>query len=330
MAGIDANAKVLRDAESVPIPQRYNPDTKTFDPILTGEVQKVTQSKDSHVSIEKNATFTEASSPFDVNHVSVISHDGAETEPDIQFNFDAAIGTAGTITLKPGESLTDFPRIAKTLTYKTLSTGLVADTMGFAGKVKGSLTSNPHLAAAFKAATFTKAFASASEFSDTSYGNFTTEGDGKESPSSSTTAGQYVQFLFQFNVLEHLNRKHGLTLTRAKALEVLESIELVFVGRGSGANAGAATNGVTLKLLNATTGNFSDVGNNTSAGNSKISYKTSANLIDYVDANGLITMVAHDTYPADATVGCSLVGEHARIVIETADMKNVPFRAWGV
>jgi hypothetical protein len=202
--------------------------------------------------------------------------------------------------------------------------------MGFAGKIKANLASNPHMAAAFKASTFTKAFASASEFSDTSYSNFKTEGDGLESPSSTTTTGQYVQFLFQFNVIEHVNRKYGLTLTRAKALEVLKSIELVFVGRGNGSNAGVATNGATLKLLNATTGNYSDVGSNTSGGNSKISHKTSTNLADFVDANGLITMLAHNTYAADATVGCSLVGEHARIDIETADLKNVPFRAWGV
>jgi hypothetical protein len=269
MAGIDANAKVLRDSENVPIPQKYNPTTKTFEPVLTDEVQKVSHSKESHVSIEKNATFTEASSPFDVDYISAISHDGEETDPAIQFNFDAAVGAAGTITLKPGEDLSDFPRIVKALNYKTLSTALALDTMGFAGKVKANLASNPHMAAAFKASTFTKAFASASEFSDTSYGNFKTEGDGLESPSSSTTAGQYVQFLFQFNVIEHINRKYGLTLTRAKVLEVLKSIELVFVGRGNGSNAGVATNGATLKLLNATTGNYSDVGSNTSGGNSK-------------------------------------------------------------
>lgn len=76
------------------------------------------QGRSSHVSLETNATTTEASSSFNVDLIAAISNDGTD---NILFNFDANTSSAGTITLKPGEVLTDFPRKCTTIYYKALS-----------------------------------------------------------------------------------------------------------------------------------------------------------------------------------------------------------------
>lgn len=71
-----------------------------------------------HVSLEINATNVESASSFNVEIINVLINDGND---DIYFNFDKSIEKEGTITLKPSESLSDFPRNCKQLYYKSKS-----------------------------------------------------------------------------------------------------------------------------------------------------------------------------------------------------------------
>jgi len=68
------------------------------------------------VSYEGQAWTTENNVNFDVSHIVFISNDG---DYDITFNFDATTTEAGAFTLKPGEVLSDLPRQAKKLHYKS-------------------------------------------------------------------------------------------------------------------------------------------------------------------------------------------------------------------
>lgn len=70
------------------------------------------------VSVETTATTTEASSPFNVSQIIAIKNDGNDS---IFINFDASTTASNKMTLKPGDSIGDFPRNCTTLYYKANS-----------------------------------------------------------------------------------------------------------------------------------------------------------------------------------------------------------------
>lgn len=80
--------------------------------------QIASQGRGSHVTLETNATTTEANAAFNVDYVVMLANDGTDS---IFFNFDANTTSQGKITLKPGEVLTDFPRKFSTIYYRANS-----------------------------------------------------------------------------------------------------------------------------------------------------------------------------------------------------------------
>lgn len=112
---------LIGDKNNQYIPHQYFNDTSdSFEATKgsNGAIFVLPRGRLTHVSVETSATTTEANSSFSVEFISMIVNDGTD---DIKFNFDANTSSAGTITLKPGEVLTDFPRSCSTLYYKAVS-----------------------------------------------------------------------------------------------------------------------------------------------------------------------------------------------------------------
>lgn len=85
------------------------------------------QGRSSHSSIETSASTNESSQAFDVEWISYIVNTGTA---DIIFNFDASTTLAGKFTLGPGESISDLPRKATTLFYKSVAGTVSFKAMG--------------------------------------------------------------------------------------------------------------------------------------------------------------------------------------------------------
>lgn len=111
---------LVRDFNNQLIPQYFSDENDRFEAMkgAYGAVYMLPLGYKTHVSVETNATTTEANMPFSVEFISIITNDGTD---DIKINFDASTSSSGTITLKPGETLTDFPRSCSTIYYKSVS-----------------------------------------------------------------------------------------------------------------------------------------------------------------------------------------------------------------
>lgn len=115
------NTKTLvRDQNNQLIPQYFNDTSDQYEAAkgAYGAVFVLARGFHTHVSVETTASTTEANSPFSVEIIAMICNDGTD---DIKINFDASTTSAGTITLKPGEVLSDFPRSCSTIYYRSNS-----------------------------------------------------------------------------------------------------------------------------------------------------------------------------------------------------------------
>lgn len=111
---------LVTDLNGKPSPQYFNPDADSYEVVegYNGAIRVILIGRQTHASVETTATTTESTATFDVDYISMISNDGTD---DILFNFDANTSAAGTITLKAGEVLSDFPRACNVLYFKAKS-----------------------------------------------------------------------------------------------------------------------------------------------------------------------------------------------------------------
>jgi len=116
---------------------------------------------------------------------------------------------------------------------------------------------------------------------------------------------------FSMSVVE--NGKHALMLFRFRIdadENVVKQIMLSFEGYGTA----PAGNGVTLKVWNYVAGAWQNTVSGTGGSDETLSITLSANLPNYIDADGFVYLLARTTNPADGFTSAVLYCDYAQIV----------------
>ena len=187
----------------------------------------------------------------------------------------------------------------------------------FAGKIKGDFSSNPHVAYAKNANTIPSAKSdyTGTETTDVGYAGFSELG-GTSSNTAGKLSGQYGQYVFRFNILEHLKREGNIppNASVSDLHGLLEEITIGLVGRGyTGTNHGA-----TLRWYNAGTQQTEVIGTNDESTMSEIKKTFENPLTD----DGWVNIVFSADAPSDGTNPSTVIIDYVYIAATLSSSKT--------
>lgn len=204
------------------------------------------------------------------------------------------------------EGVTKFQR-AQTLT----------STANFVGKVAGSTVENPHVSKSAYASTTLLNPPSSSfiELTASRYTNITTL-NGSIAPEGAPNNGAIAQQLFSFNLIEQIERKHGLIPATDKVQWVKDNVASItcnWHGYGSSPAGNKAT------LTTYVSGNWVTTGNQYATHtNNTVAKLTSAITISVVpnaiDSNAMVHLLAH-AEPSDGTTASTINTDYVELVV---------------
>ncbi|TCM89595.1 hypothetical protein EV294_11260 [Paenibacillus sp. BK033] len=188
---------------------------------------------------------------------------------------------------------------------------LVTRQVDFAGKVVGQTWDVPH--STYRTQNSSPLTASLSGWTEEA-SNAIWKQDGSVYNLNVSTSGQYRLQRYTFDILSAAKRTPGLSSlsTVSDLRSKLVNIVPTWIGFGTGANAGASVNGITLVIRNNTTNAWDSFGSNTASSPSAVS-ATVTNFNDYIDANGFVHLMVYPTYPADGTNSCAINTDYVKL-----------------
>lgn len=204
------------------------------------------------------------------------------------------------------------------LTGSNLSQVLITETMDFKGKQPGRTYDVPHVAKY----TSSNLFPSPATFAGTEpttaqYGYISNLGDGAVLSPSTSVNGYFAETLLSFDLLTDLKIKGRIPLswTVDQLKAALKSLRVEWVGYGTGADAGAPKNGVTLKIWIGPNNNWGTIGSNTASSPASVAYLVTdpAQIAARIDANGFFHILAHSTYPSDGTNPSTIYTDYVKV-----------------
>ncbi|MFT4415327.1 DNRLRE domain-containing protein [Fredinandcohnia humi] len=177
----------------------------------------------------------------------------------------------------------------------------------YVGKVAGSVTENPHVAKFAYGTTLVPPTdtTKSGETSATRYAELSTL-DGVTAPNPQTANGVMAQYMFSFNLIEHVQRKYNFTIpgaTTADKVAWLKANVIRITGKWHGRGSSPSGNKAYLKVWNATTNAYDNwTVSHTSANISELSINLRDGGIPAnsgIDVNGFVHYLSH----ADASNG---------------------------
>jgi hypothetical protein len=191
--------------------------------------------------------------------------------------------------------------------------GKKSSVVNLLGKVAGSVFDNPSKAYGFGKATFDAPSVNATSISEHAQQDYdqVAKQDGTVRPASVSTAGQYIQQMFEFDLSQ-------LGLSFAELKSAIRKFTVNFTGNGVGDSAGVQTKGVTMKFWRRSTGAWVFEKENT-GDIATISAYESTNAADYITSDQKVYVLIHSTYPASANYASSISTDYVSVTVDLAD-----------